>query len=151
MYIVLPLLNLIKFTLITSCLSLGYYFISNQWKFNSFFYIVIQAELIQLLPLLVRLIWFLFFQTNYSFNDVQAFYPLSVFNLIEDKTATPYLSYLFQTLNLFELLYWIALAYGISQIVKMPVNETFGLVAASYGSGLLIWIMCIMFLTVSLL
>ena len=36
-YAVLPLFNLLKFTLIASCLSLGYYFVTNQWIFKAFF------------------------------------------------------------------------------------------------------------------
>ncbi|RYC71856.1 hypothetical protein EQG79_06935 [Spirosoma sordidisoli] len=149
-YIILPIFNLLKFTLVASCLSLGYYFAANRWAFKPFFQVAVQAELVLLLPALVKLLWFLFVQTDYSLQDLQLFYPLSLLNLLDVHTVEPYLFYPLQLLNLFELTYWLVLAYGVAEVVGWSWQRGLGMVAASYGSGLLVWVMFVMFLIVSL-
>lgn len=118
--------------------------------FKPFFRVAIQAELVLLLPSLLKLLWFLFVQTDYSLQDLQFFYPLSLLNLFDAKAMSPYLLYPLQLANLFEVAYWFALAYGVSQLIEIPMPKAFGVVATSYGSGLLVWVVFIMFLTVSL-
>ncbi|WP_338870396.1 hypothetical protein WBJ53_22670 [Spirosoma sp. SC4-14] len=149
-YVILPVLNLLKFALVASCLSLGYYFATNQWLFKPFFRIVIQAELVLLLPAVIKLLWFLFVQTDYNLADLQVFYPLSALSLIGADSVAPYWLYPLQLTNLFELAYWLVLAYGVSEVIDIPIPKAVGLVAASYGSGLLVWVALVMFLTVSL-
>lgn len=149
-YAILPVFSLVKFTLIASCISLGYYFIFDKWVFKPFFRIVIQAELVLLFPALIKLFWFLFVQPDYTLNDLQFFYPLSLLNLFEPTEIASWLAYPLQIANLFELVYWLVLAYGVSQLLDMKMPKAVGLVAASYGSGLLVWVAFVMFLTVSL-
>lgn len=148
-YPVLFLFNLVRFTVLASCLSLGYYFSKNQFLFRPFFVVTIKAELILFIPILFKLIWFLFIQTDYHLNDLQYFYPLSALNLFDPTFIEPWLIYPLQLLNVFEILYWFALAYGISQSLEIPLEKAFGLVASSYGVGLLLWVVFVMFLTVS--
>ncbi|GAB2581697.1 hypothetical protein GCM10027190_33650 [Spirosoma areae] len=149
-YVILPVFNLIKFTFVAALISLGYYFATNRWVFKPFFRVAVQAELVLLFPAVIKLIWFLFVQTDYSLNDLQFFYPLSLLNLFESQSIDNYLLYPLQLANLFELAYWLVLAYGVSQVIEIPMPKAFGLVAASYGSGLLVWVAFIMFLTVSM-
>ncbi|AUD07482.1 hypothetical protein CWM47_25515 [Spirosoma pollinicola] len=149
-YCIVPLFNLLKFTLVASCISLGYYFAADRWVFKPFFQVAVQGELVLLLPAVVKLIWFLFVQTDYNLHELQFFFPLSLLNLVESTDIAPWLAYPLQIANLFELAYWLVLAYGIMQAIEMPMSRAFGLVAASYGSGLLVWVAFIMFLTVSL-
>ncbi|MGF7215397.1 hypothetical protein GGR92_001537 [Spirosoma lacussanchae] len=141
---------MVKFSLVASCLSLGYYFATNRWAYKAFFRVAIQAELVLLLPALIKLLWFLFVQTDYSLQDLQVFYPLSLLNLLDVHSVEPYLFYPLQLLNLFELTYWLMLAYGVAEVVGWSWQRGLGMVAASYGSGLLVWVMFVMFLTVSL-
>ena len=136
-YAVLPVVNLLKFTLVASCLSLGYYFATNRWVFGPFFKVAIQAELVLLLPMVIKLLWFMLVQTDYSLNDLQFFYPASLLNLFEPQEVANWLLYPLQLANLFELTYWLVLAYGLLQVIEFPMPRAFGLVAASYGSGLL--------------
>ncbi|WP_421826384.1 hypothetical protein [Larkinella sp.] len=148
-YPILILFSLIKFTVLASCLGLGYYFSENRFLFRLFFIVSMKSELILYLPALVKLIWFLFIQTDYHLHDLQYFYPLSLLNLFDPATLEPWLTYPLQLLNVFELLYWFALAYGIAQTLEMPMEKAFGLVASSYGLGLLLWVVFVMFLTIS--
>ncbi|MBO0949530.1 hypothetical protein J2I46_13120 [Fibrella sp. HMF5405] len=149
-YLILPIFSLLKFTIITSCISLGFYFAFDKWHFKPFFKVAILAEFVLLVPGLIKLLWFLFIQTDYTLNDLQLFYPLSLLNLFEPGTVEPYLLYPLQVLNLFEVAYWFALAYGVARVMNASLERGFGLVMASYGSGLVLWVVLVMFLTVSL-
>jgi predicted nucleic acid-binding Zn ribbon protein len=148
-YIILFLYNTLKFLLVGATLSLGYYLATDRWMFKPFFRICVKAELVLILPGLFKLIWFLFVQTDYTLSDLQIFFPLSLLNLFEPGAFEPYLIYPLQVLNLFEVAYWFALAYGVARVMNASLERGFGLVMASYGSGLALWIVFIMFLTIS--
>lgn len=156
-YAIIPLLVLLKLTLVASCLSIGMFFVDNQFRFSQLFDVALKAEFIFLMPPLLKILWFLFVQTDYSLQDLQYFYPLSALNLFDYKTLDPWLVYPLQLLNVFEIMYWVVLARGISQLVEadhptvQPIhfNQSFGLVASSYGLGLLLWVALMMFISVS--
>jgi hypothetical protein len=148
-YAVIPLMLLLKFTFVASCLGLGYYFTHNRFTFRSFFNAAIQAELVFLLPILLKMLWFLFIQTDYDLTDLQQFYPLALINFFPISDVRSYWLVPLQTLNLFEVAYWLLLAYGIGQGIKLPFERSFGLVMSSYGVGLLLWVVLVMFLVVS--
>ncbi len=63
---------------------------------------IIRAGFILLIPGLVKIIWFLFIQTNYTIQDLQLFYPFSLLNLVNSGMLEPCLLYPLQVLNLFE-------------------------------------------------
>jgi hypothetical protein len=44
---------------------------------------VIIAEFVFLLVPIFKIIWFYFFQTNYTLEDIQYFYPLSALNIVD--------------------------------------------------------------------
>lgn len=148
-YAVLPVLTLVKLTLVASCLSIGLYFFTNRFSFKSAFDVVLEAEFVFLIPILLKIIWFALFQTDYSLQDLQFFFPLSALNFFDYTTVQPWLIYPLQLLNLFEILYWVVLAKGISQLIERDFAKSFELVLASYGTGLLLWVAVIMFISVS--
>ncbi|MFN7839937.1 MAG: hypothetical protein ACK5QG_18395, partial [Bacteroidota bacterium] len=61
-----------------------------------------------------------------------------------------WLVYPIQLLNVFELLYWIALAWQLQEVLEKPFAESLGFVAKTYGVGLAVWVVVVMFLTVSI-
>ena len=148
-YILFPVLLFIKLSLTTLCLSLGCYFAQNRFSFNLFLNVSLSAEIIFLLPVLIKLLWFLFIHTDYDLNDLSQFYPLSVLNLINVKTIPNYLLYPLQTLNLFEVAYWFLLAHGVADATGFSFKRSFELVMSSYGVGLVLWVVLVMFLTIT--
>lgn len=148
-YIAVPILLLFKLSLITTCLALGFFFTSNRFNFKVFFNIAVFAELIFLLPILIKLLWFLFVQTDYDLNDLTLFYPLSALNLVDTETLPRYWLAPLQMLNLFEVTYWFLLAHGVADATGFSVKRSFGLVMSSYGVGLLLWVVLVMFLTIT--
>ncbi len=148
--IILPLLILIKTTLIASVLHMGAFFFSKiKVTFNQLWNIVIKAEFIFVLVPIFKIVWFYIFQTNYTLEDIQYFFPLSALNIVGYKGLEPWLIYPFQILNLFELAYWLVLAYFIGKITETNMDRGLKIVASSYGSALLLWVAVIMFFTLN--
>jgi len=148
-YIFIPVFYSLKLTLVAGVIAIGSYLTTNQFYFKQFFGAAIFAELIFLLPVLIKLLWFLFVQTDYNLHDLNLFYPLSLLNITGIENIPSYWLYPLQTLNLFEIAYWLLLAHGVSEVTGQSFRQGFGLVISSYGTGLLLWIVLIMFLTIT--
>jgi len=150
-YSIIPILLLIKTSIIAAILDLGCFFFGKEIKYKKLFKIVVKAEFIFLLVMVFKTAWFYFFQTDYNLEDLQYFYPLSALNIIGYEGIQPWFIYPFQVLNLFEFAYWFVLAYLIGKEIN-DGESTKGLqiVASSYGVSLLIWIFGVMFFTLNM-
>lgn len=149
-YFFAPIMLLIKTILITSVINIGTFFFSKkEVSYKILWDMVIKAEFIFLLVAVCRIIWFYFFQTNYKLEDIQYFYPLSALNLIGYQGLEPWFIYPFQALNIFELAYWLILAYYIGKGTETNMDNGLKIVASSYGSVLLLWVVTIMFFTLN--
>ncbi|WP_300977543.1 hypothetical protein, partial [Flavobacterium sp.] len=143
-YLIVPIGLLCKITFISSIVYIGaFLFIKKQITFKKLFNIVITAEFVFLLVPVFKIIWFYFFQTNYTLEDIQNFYPLSALNLVGYNGLEPWLIYPFQVLNLFELAYWLLLAYYIGKASETTMDHGLKIVASSYGSALLLWVVVV--------
>jgi len=107
------------------------------------------AEIPFLLVPLIKLFWFLFIQTQYNFNDLQYFYPLSALQLFEIKTLATWQIYPLQLLNVFEMVYWVLLAYWLKRLLNITLTKGMEVVIASYGTGLLLWVVFVTFVSLN--
>lgn len=158
-YVIIPLLLLIKTTLIASILYIGAFFYSKtKVTFKQLFNAVVKAEFVFLGVGVLKIIWFYFFQTNYTLEDLQYFYPLSALNIVGYQGLDAWFVYPLQVLNLFELAYWLLLSYYIGKMAsptknvvvsKYPIDFGLKIVATSYGSALLLWVVVVMFFTLN--
>ena len=155
-YFFIPLLVLFKITLISSVLYVGTFFYSKtKITFKQLFSVVVKAEFIFLGVGILKIVWFYFFQTNYTLEDLQYFYPLSALNIVGYKGLDAWFIYPLQVLNLFELAYWLLLSYFIGKLAftekdkGKPMDLGFKIVASSYGSALLLWVVVVMFFTLN--
>jgi hypothetical protein len=149
-YIFTPLVLLIKTLLISSVIYIGSFFLSKiPLTFKQIWNIVLTAEFVFLLIGIIKIIWFYFFQTNYTLKDIQYFYPFSALNIVGYEELEPWLIYPFQVLNLFELGYWLILAYNIGKAAETTMDNGLKIVAYSYGSSLLLWLVVVMFFTLN--
>ncbi|WP_369752765.1 hypothetical protein AB3G34_13740 [Flavobacterium sp. WC2409] len=149
-YIFVPIILLIKTSLITCVLYIGTFFFSKiQVSFKQVWDFVVNADFTFLLVPIFKIIWFYFFQTNYKLEDIQYFYPLSTLNIVGYKNLESWYIYPFQTLNLFELAYWLILAYQIGKATETNMDQGLKIVAYSYGPALLLWVVTIMFFTLN--
>ena len=155
-YTIMPIILLIKTSLITSLIYIGTFFYSKaKVTFKQLFNAVVKAEFVFLGVGVLKIIWFYFFQTNYTLEDLQYFYPLSALNIVGYKGLDSWFVYPLQVLNLFELAYWLLLAYFIGKLAftekdkGKPMDLGFKIVASSYGSALLLWVVVVMFFTLN--
>lgn len=149
-YVLIPLLLLVKTSLISAIIDAGCYCFDKAIKYKTIYSIVIKAEFIFLSVPLSKIIWFLVFQTSYTLEDIQNFYPFSVINYMGYEGLDPWWVYPFQALNLFEILYWLFLAYFLSKELKISTESGLSIIASSYGISLLIWIVSVMFFTLNM-
>ena len=147
-YVLLPVILLLKIAVISSVLYMGTFFFEKKIAYKRLFTIVTKAEFIFVLVALVKLLWFVF-QDDYTLQDVQSFYPLSALSVVGYQELQPWFVYPFQTLNLFELAYWIILAWLIGKEIQSTTDKALKIVASSYGSALLIWVVAVMFFTLN--
>jgi len=147
-YIFIPLFLLIKIALISSALYIGLFLFNQQTTHKKIFTIVTKAEFIFISAAIIKLLWFAL-KNQYTLEDIQYFYPLSALSIVGHEGLSPWFLYPFQTLNLFELAYWLLLAYFIGKEIKVSTDKAFKIVASSYGSGLLIWMVAVMFFTLN--
>lgn len=155
-YPFITLLLLIKIALISSILYIGTFFYSKtKVTFKQLFNAVVKAEFVFLGVGVLKIVWFYFFQTNYTLEDLQYFYPLSALNIVGYQGLEAWFIYPLQVLNLFELAYWLLLSYFIGKLAftekdkGKPMDLGFKIVASSYGSALLLWVVVVMFFTLN--
>ncbi len=148
-YVFIPIIYLLKFSFISLVLLTGFFFIDKKVSFSLLFKAVMLAEIPFLLVPLIKLFWFLFIQTQYNFNDLQYFYPLSALQLFEIKTLATWQIYPLQLLNVFEMVYWVLLAYWLKRLLNITLTKGMEVVIASYGTGLLLWVVFVTFVSLN--
>lgn len=149
-YIFLPIILLLKISIIAAVLDIGCFFFEKEIKYKKLFNLVVKAEFVFLLVIVFKTAWFCFFQPNYTLEDVQNFYPLSALNILGYQGLETWFIYPFQVLNLFEVAYWFILAYLTGKELDENTDKGFAIVASSYGVGLLIWVVGVMFFTLNM-
>ncbi|WP_299106092.1 hypothetical protein [uncultured Tenacibaculum sp.] len=151
-YVIMPFVILLRSSLVAVCLSVGLFFydIQNKIKFKDFFKVAILGEFVILSVGIVKLLYFLYIKVDYTLQDVQQYYPLSYINFLDVSKMEPWLIYPLQTINLFEIAYFFVLVYGVHKLLKNNFWKSFEITAASYGSGLTIWLGLVMFLVLNL-
>jgi hypothetical protein len=138
-----------KTILIASLLYFGAFVFDLKIKFKTLLDATIKSEYIFILPILYEIIYFKFVYVNHTISDIKYFYAGSILNLLNYKNVDPWFIYLFQTLNLFELAYWLVLAYFIGKFSGTNMDKGLKIVAYSYGPALLLWVVGIMFVTLN--
>ncbi len=148
-FLIIPLLILVKISLVAVCLEVGNFIIDLKLKFKQLFKIALLGEAIFLIAALTKIIYFLLFPKNVTLEFIQTFYPLSLINMVVIEKIPAYLVYPLQLINVFELLYWIILAYLIKIYTNSSFDKSFGFVAKTYGIGLFTWVVLVVFLSIN--
>ena len=140
-YLTIPLIYAWKFTVLGLVIWMGCFLFGYRVHFSQCWGIVMIAEFVFLLPELIKVIWFLFFQSDPNFYDIQAFYPFSVINLVDYRDLPDEYKYPFKALNLFEPLYWYVLALGIKHFGKRGMKPAWTIVLSFYVPIFLLWLL----------
>lgn len=153
-YVIIPLLVLLRSSLVAMCLSIGNFLYNlnatKTIKFKHFLRIALLGEFVLLLVGLFKFGYFYFIKTEHTLQDIQQYYPLSYIHFLDIEKLQPWLIYPLQTVNLFEISYFFVLVYGLWKLLNNKFSKSFEMVAVSYGTGLLIWLGLVMFLTLNM-
>jgi len=149
-YMFNPVILTLKIFIIGSLIDAGLFFFNYDIKFKKIVRIVLKAEYLFVAVGLIKIIWFIIFQQSYDLLDLQYYKPLSVINIVGYKGLEAWLVYPLQVLNLFEVAYWFVLAHLLGKELKFSINKGLIIIASSYGIGLLIWMVSVMFLTLNM-
>ncbi len=152
-YAVTPVLIGIKVLLVAFCLNFVKILSEKleQVKFRDILTIVLMAEFVFVIAGFYKFFNFYLIDTDYTLETLQTYYPLSLINFKEAISTEKWLAYPLQLCNLFELIYWGILAWGIWQLAdkKISYQRSLGYVALTYGIGLLFWVGVVCFLILS--
>ena len=154
-YAATPVLIGIKVLLVAFCLN----FVKivseklEQVKFRDILTVVLLAEFVFIIAGFYKFFNFYLIDKDYTLETLQTYYPISLINLKESISTEKWLAYPLQLVNLFELLYWGILAWGIWELADKRISyiKSFGYIALTYGIGLLflVGVVCFLILSVS--
>lgn len=148
-YLLVPIVILIQVGFTAACLYTGLFIANLKTRFRDLFEVALLADFVFLLAGFTKLVILIFFKEVNTLDDLQ-FQPLSLMQLFDKGSVDAMLIYPLSLLNVFEALYWLALAWLLTRVVEKPLSSTLKTIATSYGSGLLLWVLFVMFLTVNL-
>ena len=152
-YVTTPVLIGIKVLLVAFCLNFVK-IISEKLEdaqFRDILTVVLIAEFVFVIAGFYKFFNFYLIDTDYTLETLQTYYPLSLINYKEAISTEKWLAYPLQLANVFELMYWGVLAWGIWQLAdkKISYQRSLGYVALTYGVGLLFWVGVVCFLILS--
>lgn len=140
-YISVPLVYAWKFTVIGFILWVGCFLWGYRVNYKQCWQIAMFAELIFFIPQVITILWFFFIETNPTYWDVQAFYPLSYMNFFDHTEVASKYQYVNSAINIFEIGYWILLTYGIHYAARKKKAIANAIVFTSYVPLFLLWLL----------
>jgi hypothetical protein len=144
-YILLPVVNTIKYSFAAMIIFIGIKLFELEVSFKNCFKIILFAEIIPILSSITKTLYFYIYPPN-NLEILQNFDPLGISSFLKNDAIPKYLLYPIQQLNLFEVGYWLLLAYGIKSLGNVDFKKALKITSLSYGVGLLIWCIFIVFL-----
>ena len=150
-YLFFPIFIGIKLTIVSLSLLGGSIWGDYRLGFKQIWSVTLRAELIFGLAALLTPMYIYFFVELNVLEDLQSFHAFSLlafFPAIVDVNA--WYVHPIKVINLFEILYWLGLILGMKYLTGKNVREMFCLVANSYGLGLLLWVLIMVFLKLNM-
>jgi len=148
-YIYIPFVVLIRVGFSTFCLYTGCYYAEIKIRFHKLFKISLLADFVFVFAGVTKLVILIFFKNVHTLDDLQ-FQPFSLLELFDRSSVEPCFIYPLSLIGLFELIYWVVLARLLAEVIEQPFEKSLKMVALSYGSGLVLWVLFGMFLTINL-
>jgi hypothetical protein len=139
-FISIPLVYLWKFTVISFVIWVGCFLYGYRVTYVQSWGVVIGAEFIFLIPEVLKILYFFVIETDPSYSDIGAFYPLSLMHFFDYYSIDHKWAYPLRALNLFEVVYWFALVWGIDHYARKDKKIVWFIVASSYILLFLLWL-----------
>lgn len=139
-YFSVPIFLAWKFTLTAFLLWVGCFLFGYRVTYAQLWKMVMIMEITFIIPELLKVVWFTFFETDPNYHDYAAYYPLSLINLVDYQSIDMKWHYPLKALNVFELCYWGLLVCGVYWLSNKKLNISLAIVSCSYVLFFLIWV-----------
>lgn len=136
----IPLIYLWKFTLIAFVIWVGCFMFGYRVTYIQCWGVVIAAEYLFLIPEVLKILWFMLVETDPTYTDIGAFYPLSLMHFADYYAIDRKWAYPLRALNLFEIIYWFLLVAGIHHYARKEKRIVWFIVASSYIFIFILWL-----------
>ena len=103
-FLTIPIIYLWKFTIIGFVIWVGSFMFGYRITYSQCWGVAIVSEFVFLIPELVKIFWFLFFDTDPTYYDIIGYYPLSLMHFFDYFDVDKRYIYPLKALNLFEVL-----------------------------------------------
>lgn len=148
-YILIPVKYLIKFGLVFLCFKIGFIFKNIKIQSSFIFRIIIISEFIFIIQKIAH-VGYLYHHEVYDIFDIQYFTSLSMLSFFNDSLLNFGFKFILSSINIFEIAYWFILSIFLTKSLQMKFGSSFSFVMKTYGSGLMLWFIIILFLQVVL-
>lgn len=140
-----PFIFMIRVTLVGSSLYIGEILFANRsiHTYKDYFNIALKADLILILSSVLYCILLLSAGEETATATVRYTSLLALFN---PETIEPWLLVPVGVFNVFELLYWLFMAWLLSAATRTTYRKSFNFVLCTYGAGLTLYILFMIFI-----
>lgn len=132
------------------CIFIGVVLSDLKTSFHELFRSVVIAEVVFITAQLIYLYNLYNHRSEITIETTIDHYPLSVLMFLGTENVASWLHYPLQTMNIFELVYILFVSWLLSREWKIGTVDTINIVLPSYGTGLLIWMVLVVFLTIQI-
>jgi len=136
---------LLKLGTITLILHTALYLNDQNVPIGNIFKVSVLSEFVFLIPALIKVLTFRYTYPNGNLLDWHRYYILSLLSFFKNVPADWY--YALQTVNIFEIIYWFMLGFGIAGVTGLNFDRSLRIVVISYVPALLVWIAAVTFFT----
>ncbi len=148
-YLLIPVVIAFQAFLVTLCLNCGTIMMNYTIRFRPLFTLVLRSSVVFLLMKLA-LTFILLFSKIQVFDDLITTNKFALAGFVDKADVPTWLMYPLSILNIFEAAFWLLLTFGIGRLLQRPFQASLGFVATTYGLGLLMWMVFIIFLQLNL-
>lgn len=139
-YFSIPAIYLLKFTFISFFIWVGCFGFGYKVTYSNCWHIALVSEIVFIVPELIKIFWFMFFETDPNFATVRSFYPLSMMNLFDFGAIDSKWHYPLKSLNVFEIAYWFLLVAGIYVKSQKEYNQSLIIGLFGYVIPFIFWL-----------
>jgi hypothetical protein len=139
-YFSVPIFLAWKFTITAFILWVGCFMFGYKITYAQMWRWVMFAELVFLMPEFLKFIWLMMDPSDPSYQDIVAFYPLSLINLVDYREVAGRWHYPLKALNVFEPIYWLVLTIGVFYLSNKKWKTSVYIVASSYVLFFFLWL-----------
>jgi hypothetical protein len=139
-YAMVPFFLVWKITVTSFVLWVGCFLFGYNLGYKSVWKLILILEIVFIGGDATKLIWFLISNTDPNYADFTSFYPFSLQNIFWNETFDPRWLYPLKALNLFELLYWIMMGFGVYALSGKKIKTSMVIVASTYSLFFVLWL-----------